>query len=377
MASIRKREWSTARGMKKVAYVVDYVDGRGSRQRQQFSRWKEADRFRIKIENQLAVGTYRPDADKVTVRDLCEAYLEHCQGRMERNERMTRKMLAVYRGHVYNHILHSDHGLGPCKLSQLTAKGVGDFRDGIRSAGMTVPTSRKVLSTLHAALEYAISQDWVAVNAAHGVKVIAPRDEGSKKIKAPSKADLKALIASADDDLRFMVLFAASTGLRAGEQWAVRWGDIDTATGMLSVERRVDAYGEEGPPKSAAGVRGVPLSSFLLRSLKEWRLQSKFSGDDDLVFPNKKGRYMGHDNLVKRRFKPALAAAEVSEINWHSLRHYAVSTWIEAGLAPKTVQTFAGHSSLSVTMDRYGHLFPSDDHKAAMDAIAGELMDLR
>lgn len=44
------------------------------------------------------------------------------------------------------------------------------------------------------------------------------------------------------------------------------------------------------------------------------------------------------------------------------------------GVAPKTVQTFAGHSSLQVTMDRYGHLFPSDDHKAAMDAIAGELM---
>ena len=83
---------------------------------------------------------------------------------------------------------------------------------------------------------------------------------------------------------------------------------------------------------------------------------------------------MCHDNLIKRRYKPTLTVAGVSGINWHSLRHYAVSTWIEAGLTPKTVQTFAGHSSLQVTMDRYGHLFPSDDHKAAMDAIAGELM---
>jgi hypothetical protein len=39
-----------------------------------------------------------------------------------------------------------------------------------------------------------------------------------------------------------------------------------------------------------------------------------------------------------------------------------------------TVQIFAGHSSLAITMDRYGHLFPSDDHKAAIDATAGELM---
>ncbi len=57
-------------------------------------------------------------------------------------------------------------------------------------------------------------------------------------------------------------------------------------------------------------------------------------------------------------------------LNWHGLRHFAVSCWIEAGLAPKTVQTFAGHATLQVTMDRYGHLFPSEDHKKAMDQIA-------
>ncbi|MGB8750130.1 MAG: tyrosine-type recombinase/integrase, partial [Pseudolabrys sp.] len=61
---------------------------------------------------------------------------------------------------------------------------------------------------------------------------------------------------------------------------------------------------------------------------------------------------------------------EGKRFNWHGLRHFAVSTWIEAGLAPKTVQTFAGHASLQVTMDRYGHMFPSDDHRRAMDQIA-------
>jgi len=63
--------------------------------------------------------------------------------------------------------------------------------------------------------------------------------------------------------------------------------------------------------------------------------------------------------------------------NWHALRHFAVSCWIEAGFAPKTVQTFAGHASLRVTMDRYGHLFPSADHKKAMDQIAKGLFAYR
>jgi integrase len=90
--------------------------------------------------------------------------------------------------------------------------------------------------------------------------------------------------------------------------------------------------------------------------------------------------------MVKRRFKPLFDRrdelhgqnprkySKVKRFNWHALRHYAISAWIEADLKPKTVQTFAGHGSLQVTMDRYGHLFKSDDHAKAMDAIAKGLL---
>jgi len=175
---------------------------------------------------------------------------------------------------------------------------------------------------------------------------------------------------------------AASTGVRAGEQWAARRRDVDLETGHLHIGRRVDAYREEGVPKSAAGVRTVPISSQLTAMLKAWKLKSKFKAPDDLIFPND-GNHTSHDNLVKRRFRPLFDSLEAAyradptrfpapprRFNWHALRHFAVSCWIEAGFAPKTVQTFAGHASLQVTMDRYGHLFPSADHKKAMDQIA-------
>ena len=111
----------------------------------------------------------------------------------------------------------------------------------------------------------------------------------------------------------------------------------------------------------------------MVRVLKEWRLRSRFSLPDDLVFPSRRGGFESHDNMVKRHFLPTCKRAGATGVNWHALRHFAISCWIEQGLSPKTVQTFAGHSSLQVTMDRYGHLFPSDDHKAAMDAIAAGL----
>jgi len=383
MASVRRRTWTTASGEAKAAWVVDYTDSRGDRQRKHYSSKKAADAFRIQIEGQMQAGTYRPNADKVTVKEVCESFLEHCAGRNDRDERMTRKMLTVYRGHVKNHILHPDHGLGNRKLSQLTARSVGDFRDGLRSAMVTVPTTRKILATLHSVLGYAVSQDWVATNAAHGTRVIGPRGEGSKKIVPPSKADMSLVLSAADENFKVKLTFAASTGVRAGEQWATRWRDVDLESGQLHICRRVDAYGEEGSPKSAAGVRTVPISSQLTAMLKAWKLKSKFKTADDLIFPNDEGNHISHDNLVKRRFSPLFDHIEAAHranptrfpapplrFNWHALRHFAVSSWIEARFAPKTVQTFAGHASLQVTMDRYGHLFPSDDHKKAMDQIA-------
>jgi integrase len=370
MASVRRRTWKTERGEAKSAWVVDYSDSRGDRQRKHFSNKKAADAFRIHIEGQMQAGTYRPNADKVTVKEVCESFLEHCERRNERDERMTRKMLVVYKGHVNNHILHADYGLGSRKLSQLTARSVADFRDRLRSFGVTVPTARKILATLHCALEYAISQDWVATNAAHGIRVIGPRDEGSKKIVPPSKEDMRMVIEAAGEDLRLMLIFAASTGARAGEQWAARWQDVDLDKCEFRISRRVDTYGEEGAPKSTAGVRIVPLSAQLVSALKAWKLKSKFSKADNLLFANQKGAHIGHDNLIKRQFLPLFNVVGAKRFNWHGLRHFAVSTWIEAGMAPKTVQTFAGHASLQITMDRYGHLFPSEDHRKVMDQIA-------
>jgi integrase len=370
MASISKRILPSG----KPQWRVSYMDANGRRKRPGFSSWTEADKYRQEIEEQLRKGLYRPDADRITVKEVCSGYLEYAEGRMQRDERMTRKMLTVYKGHINKHVLSSDHGIGSRKLSRLTSKAVGDFRDALRSSGVTVSTTRKIISTLHAILAYAIGQDWIAANAAHGVRVIGPRNEGAKKIVPPSKSELKAILDAADDAFRFAVLFAASTGVRAGEQWALTWGDVDFDVGTLNISQRMDSYGDAGPPKSVAGVRSIPLSSQMLTMLKQRKLAAIYSGQGDYIFPNKRGKHTGHDNMMKRQYKPTLARAGVSGVNWHSLRHFTISTWIEAGITPKTVQTFAGHSSLSVTMDRYGHLFPSDDHKLAMDGIAGELM---
>lgn len=399
MASIRKRQWRNSEGQISTAWSVTFVDRQGHRERKQFATKKEADAFRIEIEGQLLIGNYRGDALKTPLKKVCEEYLIYCHGRMERGERMTRHNLAVYDGHIWNYICpdpkrHTNvkrdprsvsfiDGIGDTLLGDLTTGTIIGFRDRLRGAGVSVPTTRRIITTLHGVLQFAIERDMIAFNPAHGIKVIGRRDEAGRKIVPPSKETLKLLLEIADDDMRIKLAFASATGVRAGEFHALRWRHIDLKRGEVTIETRVDAYREEDVTKTAAGMRTIPLGSSLVQYLKEWKLRTKFSTRDDLLFPNRHGTYANHDNFVKRQWyslfekiekaHPSNPAPATERFNWHALRHFAISTWIEADLSPKTVQTFAGHSSLQVTMDRYGHLFKSDENARVMDKIAEDL----
>lgn len=402
MASIRKRQWTNKGGEVTTRWTVDFYDLDGKRDREDFDTRRDADAFRVEIEDQLRKGTYRAKASKTTVKEVSELFLTHCRERLERRERMTRRNFQVYEGYVRNYICpdpdwhakkHAkphhqfaffDKGIGSRTLAQLTVGIITKFRDDLRAFGVSVPTTRKIIAMLQVMLNYAISLDLMAVNPATNVEVIGRRDESAKQIIPPDKEVMRELIALADEDFQVKLIFTAASGVRAGELHALRWRHLNFSRRDVKIETRVDPYGDEDVTKTVAGVRTIPLGENVLLALKAWRLRSKFSEPDDLVFPNTVGSYLNHDDMVKRKFYPLFEKLKVmwkeerrnepiEAFNWHALRHFAISCWIDAGLPPKTIQTFAGHSSLQVTMDRYGHLFRSDSHSRAMDTIASEI----
>lgn len=402
MATVKKRKWRSADGKERSAWRVSFSDSSGVRKRRQFARKEDADKFRIRVEGAIDAGTYRASADKITLKEVADLYLSDCDARVARGE-ITRRHLTMVKGRVWNYVCPDPiraeknkkrargakpftDGVGGVRLSQLTPPVVKHFAGKLRDAGVSVPTARKIVGTLHAILEYAVSENLVAVNAARRIRIKGRRDEGSKKVVAPSKDAVRRLIEVADPDFQVQLIFAAATGVRAGELHALRWRHVDFDKQEVTVETRVDAYCEEDAPKSKAGYRTIPIGADVVKRLREWKVRSKFSKESDLIFPNKRGKYRRHEHLLNESFYPLFTKlAEQHEADpgrhppppdrfkWHSLRHFAVSCWIEAGLQPKVVQTFAGHSTLAMSMSVYGHLFPSDDHGRAMDAISKNL----
>ena len=188
----------------------------------------------------------------------------------------------------------------------------------------------------------------------------------------PLPAEIAAIIRAAKGRWRPLLIVAAFTGLRASELRGLRWTDVDLKAGVTRVAQRADKHGQIGPPKSKAGRRTVPIGPFVVNTLKEWRLQNPHA----LVFCNGAGNVESLENIVQRGLIPTLTAAGLKGKygGMHAFRHFYASWCInrkaDGGLElpPKTIQTRLGHSSITMTFDRYGHLFPTDDDGKEMAA---------
>jgi integrase len=99
---------------------------------------------------------------------------------------------------------------------------------------------------------------------------------------------------------------------------------------------------------------------------------------DAFVFTSLEGEVLRNANFHHRIWKPALARTGLSSsIRIHDLRHTCAALMISEGATPKHIQRHLGHSSITVTMDTYGHLFPEDVEHIAdrLDRRIGRVSD--
>jgi integrase len=379
--SVRKRRWITRTGEEKTAWVVDYSSGDGTRHLRTFERKKDADAFHASVSVEVAQGTHTPPSKSPTVARAAQDWLAFVEG--EGRERST---LEQYTQHVRQHIIPR---IGSLRIAQLTTPGVQKFRDDLL-ADLSRPMARKVFGSLKSLLKDAKRRGNVAQNVAADVSIVLSSRDRPRLLVGrdiPSPDEIRRILAAAPDGrARALLMTAAFTGLRASELRGLRWADIDLKAGLLHVRQRADRFNEIGRPKSAAGERTVPLGPAVINTLRQWRLQCP-KGEGDLVFPTGLGTIECHSNILQRIFEPVQIAAGVvtkegraKYTGLHSLRHFYASWCINSRssggleLPAKAVQARLGHSSIVMTLDRYGHLFPSHDDGAELAAAEKALL---
>jgi len=385
--SVRKRTWENRDGSQGESWIVNYADQGGTRRMKSFELKRDADAFHATVNVDVRRGLHVPDSQSITVAEAAGLWLNSCTAL----ERATR---VQYQSHVDLHIVPL---IGAVKLSQFTLPMARAFKDRLakdRSPAMV----RKVLTSLSSILADAQESGHVAQNV---VAVLRSRrhrrggghdqNHGRKAIEIgveiPTPKEIGALIAALDRNphWRPLILTAALTGLRASELRGLPWKNVDLKRGELHVRQRADRYGVIGAPKTRAGRRTVPLPPRLVSILREWRLACPNS-DLDLVFPSSRGGIRKLSGIVESDLIPAWVAAGVvtrtgaaKYTGMHALRHFYASWCInrkdDGGLElpAKMVQQRLGHASITITMDRYGHLFPLADDGSELAAAEKSL----
>ncbi|MFI5005591.1 MAG: tyrosine-type recombinase/integrase [Solirubrobacterales bacterium] len=156
-----------------------------------------------------------------------------------------------------------------------------------------------------------------------------------------------------------LLVLLASTGLGISEAIALRWCDLDLdASPPRLWVRRAIVGGVVGAPKSYYGARAIPLAEELAGTLRAMRPPD--AADEDLVFPNRRGRPLNPSNLRNRVLKPAIKRAGVSGIGLHALRHTCASLLIDEGASTLRLQRWMGHHAAAYTLETYGHLIDDE-----------------
>ena len=241
--------------------------------------------------------------------------------------------------------------------------------------GKAPGTVRKVHAVLSAILSEAVELDYLKGNPAAGVKGLprAPRRE----MLFLTAEEVQALAEAITPHYRVLIYTAAYTGLRSSELAGLSWRNVDLLHRTLTVEEALKEVGGQlvfGPTKTHER-RTIALPKFLCDMLSERGV----GASDSLVFPGPHGGPMRHSLFYRRHFRPAVtgytkpngervpgAVPEAKAgLRFHDLRHTCASLLIAEGAHPKLIQARLGHSSIAITLDRYGHLFPSVEQALA------------
>jgi len=335
------------------------VGGRGERiQIKTFSKRRDADRFLTESVRQVQLGAY-VEIKPITFREYTETWQQGLANLKPSTRRNYRTDLRLYLIPAF----------GDLPLGQIGPEEVNAYLASLE--GTLQPKSL----THHLSLLVKILND-----AVEGHRLVANRIHRSRAIRRP-----KALREDDESPVEILTPEAVNraldqlptawypffftlvcTGLRLGEVLALRWRDFEES-GRLHVRRHF-SRGAFYLPKTKRSRRSVDIGDqfvAVLLGVRRERFGETPVDPDALIFASRTGGPIFPENLRARVWRPTLAAAGVRHVTIHSLRHLYASLLIAQGESILYVSRQLGHSSVKITADIYGHLFPDERRAAA------------
>jgi integrase len=328
--------------------------------RKTFATIGEAKAWRQESQVALRRGTLRAPSP-TTLNAAADGWLAAAEAGIARTrsgDRYKPSAVRAYRQALNHRVLPT---LGGKRLTAISHLMLQELADQLTAEGLSPSSVRNTILPLRAIFRRALNRGEVAVNPT--LKLSLPAVRGRRdRIAAPAEAN--ALLDALPEFERAIWATALFAGLRLGELQALDWSHVDLNQNLITVERSWDRQTGFIAPKSISGVRRVPITPTLRRELLNHRLRQG-RGGQGLVFANKRGSGPFNPGTAALHSKPAWKKAGLTGIGLHECRHTYADYVIAAGINTKALSTYMGHASITITLDRYGHLLPGNEAQAA------------
>ena len=263
-----------------------------------------------------------------------------------------------YHNAIDHHIIPK---LGVCHPLGFTTELMDDFIKELQFEDELAPkTVHDILVVLHGILKFASSK---FAGSFPAVEINYPKI-GKKEMRVLSREEQARLVAYLHEDLdscRFGILLALCTGIRIGELCALQWESVSTNDKAIRIAKALQRLHDTsvsqgartriviGPPKSDTSVRTIPMTEYATGLCRRMKPQSSaayvLTGTEAFMEPR----------TLQYRLERYTQACGLEGVHFHTLRHTFATRAVEVGFEVKSLSEILGHTSVTITLDRYVH----------------------
>jgi integrase len=332
-----------------------------------FATRAEAERWHRDAEKRIAFGHHLPGEE--TVGDA----LRRLDADLESGAVLSRGGLPLragvangYRRSIARYLLPAlDGRFARVKTSDLSQRHVVALRDELIARGLKGSTIANAVMPLRVMTRREIEATRMERDPLRGVTWPSKESAPAKWATADDAAMLLSVLPERD---RVFLAIGFYAGLRSGEISALRWRDVDTFSDepRITVRASFDQSARVvNAPKTKKGEREVPVIDQLAPIVDEYRAHlaaeegAERIAPDALVFIGRDGANVG-GSAVLARCKKVWQRHDLTDaaVLLHETRHTFASLAIASGIDIYHLSRIMGHSSIQITLDRYGHLYP-------------------
>jgi integrase len=239
----------------------------------------------------------------------------------------------------------------------------------LKSLPLAPSTKAKTRNIFNALYQHSMCYGWAERNPIREVR------QSAKRLQEPdvlAPGEVTALLEELPEPARTITLIAATTGMRRGELFGLKWEDVDVANQKVRIVRSiVDQV--EGEPKTLGSKRPLPIPEQVAASLIAWRKNAEYKGDSDWVFASDyhlgKAPLWPNTVLVRHIKSGARRAGITKNIGWHTFRRTFATLLESSGAGLKTLQELMRHSTPTVSLGLYAQAV-TEDKRNAQDKVA-------